>query len=130
MARLLSKGNKPGRVWMVENVAKDATATDTRQAQTEEGKAIKAVKRAPGPLMRSGVARPRLLEELLQPVRRTIRVDAHGMLEPTWGDGEVPCATKSEVAVAAGAESAALGVHRVNSSLEPRIAVWTPRSLR
>ena len=107
MARLLGKDNKPGRVWMVENVAKDAKATDTQQAQTEEGKAIaKAVKRAPGPLMRSGVARPRLLEEQ---VRRTIRVDAHGMLEPTWRDGEVPCATKSEVAVTAGAESAALG---------------------
>jgi hypothetical protein len=38
MARLLGKGNKPGRVWMAANVAKEATATDTRQAQTEEGK--------------------------------------------------------------------------------------------
>jgi len=47
MARLLGKGNKPGRVWMAANVAKDVTATDTRQAKTEEQKAItEAVKRA------------------------------------------------------------------------------------
>lgn len=43
MARLAGKGNKPGRLCMAANVAKDVTATDTRQAKTEERKAIASV---------------------------------------------------------------------------------------